>query len=118
MLRYLIDEHLLDFVTRLRRLAPELVVIGIGDPGAPARGTADPEVLIWCGQHAMVLVSADYRTMGHHFDAHLAAGRSSPGVVLVNAGLSDAEAVDLLILVATVLEPSELRDRLRFLGSL
>ena len=118
MLRYLIDEHLLDFVTRLRRLAPELVVIGIGDPGAPARGTADPAVLIWCEQHAMVLVSADYRTMRQHFDVHLAAGRSSPGVVLVNAGMSDAEAVDLLSLAATVVEPSDLRDQLWFLGSL
>jgi hypothetical protein len=118
VLRYLIDEHLLNLVTRLRRSAPELVVVGIGDPGAPPRGTADPDVLIWCEEHGMVLVSADVRTMRQHFENHLAAGRSSPGVMLVNAGLSETLAIDLLILAAAVLDSSELHGQLRFLGSL
>jgi hypothetical protein len=45
MLRHLTDEHRLDFVHRLRRLAPEPFMLGVGDSGAPPRGTPDPELL-------------------------------------------------------------------------
>jgi hypothetical protein len=48
-LKYLLDEHLTPaYRTQLVRRDPELVVRIIGDLDAPAKGTLDPEILIWC----------------------------------------------------------------------
>ena len=40
--RFLIDEHVNRAIQRqLRRIQPDIVVLSIGDPGAPAAGTSD-----------------------------------------------------------------------------
>ena len=45
-MRYLLDEHVDPlFRSELLKRAPTLVVWKIGDPGAPTRGTLDPEIL-------------------------------------------------------------------------
>ena len=47
--RYLLDEHVDPTLrAQLVRHAPDLVVWMIGDPGAPKRGTLDPDILLWC----------------------------------------------------------------------
>ncbi|WP_293121345.1 hypothetical protein [Moorena sp. SIO4G3] len=45
-IQYLLDEHIASlYRTQLMRQAPELIVRRIGDPGAPPKGTLDPEIL-------------------------------------------------------------------------
>ena len=46
MRRYLIDENISGvYRTQLLHHEPSLTVLMIGDEGAPARGTSDPEIL-------------------------------------------------------------------------
>jgi hypothetical protein len=113
--RYLIDEQVLSLVRQLRRHMPDLFVVGVGDPGAPARGTDDRGVLAWCEQHDSVLVTDDRRTMRRHFDDHLASGRHSPGVLVLHPGMTTGEALELLSLAVAVVDPERLRDRYLFL---
>jgi hypothetical protein len=48
-MRYLLDEHITPvYRTQLLRAAPDLEVWIVGDPGAPTRGTLDPDILVWC----------------------------------------------------------------------
>jgi hypothetical protein len=48
-IKYLIDENMLPaYRTQLLAKQPDLVVLVVGDPGVPAKGTLDPEILIWC----------------------------------------------------------------------
>ena len=46
-MRYLLEEHIDPaYSTQLVRADPDLQVWIIGDPGAPARGTLDPDILV------------------------------------------------------------------------
>ena len=57
-MRYLLDEHIApSYSPQLLRAAPDLVAWLIGDPGAPPRGTLDPEILIWCEENGFILVT-------------------------------------------------------------
>jgi hypothetical protein len=48
-IRYLLDENLArEWRTQLLYRLPQLMVWTVGDPSAPALGTLDPEILIWC----------------------------------------------------------------------
>jgi predicted nuclease of predicted toxin-antitoxin system len=49
---------------------------------ADLAGVGDPELLDRAGRENRVLVSHDRRTMLEHFRAHLAAGKSSPGILI------------------------------------
>jgi len=45
-MRYLLDEHIdPKYRAQLLRAVPDLVVWIVGDPGAPLRGTLDPDIL-------------------------------------------------------------------------
>jgi hypothetical protein len=57
-MRYLLDEHVEPtYRTQLLRAAPDLEVWLIGDPGAPPRGTLDPDILIWCEENSFTLIT-------------------------------------------------------------
>lgn len=52
MLKYIIDENVDPTYThQLRRLNPDLFTIAVGDITAPAKGTLDPEILLWCEEN-------------------------------------------------------------------
>ncbi len=56
MRRYLIDENISpQYRTQLLYHEPSLTVLVIGDEGAPAKGTSDPEILVWCEQNLYCL---------------------------------------------------------------
>jgi len=91
MLKYLLDEHIppayrTQILRRAERLAPfaELEVWAIGDPDAPAKGTLDPEILLWCESHGFVLVTNNRRSMPVHLADHLAAGQHVPGIFTIS----------------------------------
>ncbi len=80
-IRYLLDENVNPILrSALLRNGPQLTVWQVGIPGAPPLGTLDPEILIWCH--------------------HLASGRRSTGVFILNAELSVGETTDELLLIA------------------
>jgi hypothetical protein len=115
-LRYLLDEHIDPAIrTQILRAAPDLEVWIIGDPGAPPRGTLDPDILIWCEDNDFVLVTNNRRSMPRHLSAHLALGRHVPGILVVSLAMTMGQLIDELVLIAGASEASEYRDLILYL---
>jgi hypothetical protein len=74
-------------------------------------GLSDPDLLDRAASDGRVLVSHDLRTMLHHFRSHLAAGKTSPGLLLVSHGESIGEVVEALVVLWAVTDPGELSDQ-------
>jgi Domain of unknown function (DUF5615) len=54
--KYLLDENVdLEYRVQLLRHDPALTVWAVNDPGAPAKGTLDPDILRWCEEHDFIL---------------------------------------------------------------
>ncbi|MEB3336568.1 MAG: hypothetical protein VKJ46_03830 [Leptolyngbyaceae bacterium] len=100
---YLLDENLARLwrVQLLRRL-PSLTVWMVGDPSAPATGTLDPEILLWCEVHRFILVTNNRRSMPRHLADHLAAGRQVPGILVLRKNAAMGQVIEDLILIAEV----------------
>src|SRR5262245_1992795 len=71
----------------------------------------DPDLLVRAAVEGRVLVSHDRRTMIDHFRNHLAAGKSSPGLLIVSQGAALVDVVEAIFYVWTVSDPAELRDQ-------
>jgi uncharacterized protein DUF5615 len=81
-------------------------------------GVGDPEILERAATEERVLVSHDRRTMLKHFRNRLAAGRPSPGLLIVSQGAPIGLAVEAIVLLWAVADPTELRDQAYHLPSL
>lgn len=100
-LKYLLDENVDKVYQRqFIRRNHSLVMWVVGNPGAPPRGTLDPEILCWCEAHNFLLVTNNRTSMPVHLSDHIAKGRHIPGIVILNDKLSIGQTVDELILIA------------------
>ena len=85
--RFLLDEDQPpDLIAALQQLAPGVDLIRVGDLGAPAGGTQDPDLLIAAAALGRVLISGDRRSMPGHLRDHFAAGLHTAGVILLRGG--------------------------------
>jgi hypothetical protein len=116
VVRYLLDEHV-DSTLRaqLLRHEPDLVVWIIGDPGAPKRGTLDPDLLLWCEANDFLLVTNNRKSMPVHLQDHLAAGHHMPGILTLNPNMTLSATIDELLLIWGASEIEEYRDLLLYL---
>jgi Domain of unknown function (DUF5615) len=115
-MRYLLDEHIAPvYRQQLLRAAPDLEVWIIGDPGAPARGTLDPDILDWCEAHHFILVTNNRKSMPRHLADHLTLGRHIPGILVINLTLPIGELLDELVLIAGASDEHEYRDLILYL---
>ena len=113
---YLLDEHIAPtYREQLIRHKPDLTVWMIGDPGAPAKGTSDPEILCWCEDKGFVLVTSNRKSMPDHLRDHLAAGRHVPGILTLNPDMTWRDTIDELILIAEAAFADEYRDLILYL---
>ena len=78
----------------------------------------DPEVLNLAASDARILVTHDRRTMPGHFEARLAAGKSSPGVLIVPQNAPLGSVVEAIILVWAASDPDDWRNQIYHLPSL
>ena len=111
--RYLLDEHLpRALVIQLRRRDPGLAVWLVGDPGVPAKGTSDTELLRWCEEVGALLVTDNRRSMPGHLADHLAAGGHVPGIFVLRRTRAIGDVVDDLMFIAGAAFDDEFRDRI------
>ena len=116
MRRFLIDENLSPtYRTQLLYWEPSLTVLRVGDEGAPARSTQDPEILKWCEQNNFILVTNDPNTIPKHLSDHLAAGHHVPGIIMVNSSVPTGTILDDLILIAGASHEDEFRDQIIYI---
>ncbi len=111
MIRYLMDENVNpSYQTQLLGRELGLVVWAVGDPGAPPKGTLDPDILTWCEEHGFVLVTNNRTSMPPHLAEHLTQGRHLPGIFILSPKMSMGEMIAELILIALVSEDDEYQD--------
>jgi hypothetical protein len=116
MLKYLIDENVdRSYTNQLRRLNPDLFVIVVGELTAPAKGTLDPDILLWCERHDCILVTNNRKSMPVHLADHISYGHHMPGIFLLNIKLSIGENIEQLLLIAEGSFENEYLDRIEFL---
>lgn len=115
-IRYLLDENVNPILrSALLRDEPNLTVWQVGMLGAPALGTLDPEILIWCEENDFVLVTNNRKSMPVHLEEHLTTGRHATGIFTINAEMSVGETVDELVLIATASSAEEYQAQIIYL---
>ena len=115
-IRYLPDEHIAPALrAQLIRHEPEMVVWIIGDPGAPPRGTPDPDILRWCEDHGFLPVTQNRSSMPDHLKAHLEQGRHVPGILTLHPDMTMREIIEDLHLIWGAATPHEFRDLIVYL---
>lgn len=113
-MKFLADENFHNDVLRglLRRL-PSLDIVRAQDVGLG--GASDPEVLAWAADQGCVLLTHDVATITKHAYERAVAGGSMPGVIEVPAVLRVRDAIDDLILIATLSVEGEYEGQVRYL---
>ena len=110
--RFLIDEHVNRAIQKqLRRFQPDIEVLAIGDPGAPAVGTPDSEILIWIEKHGYILVTENRSTMPNHISEHHASGHQFPGIIWLRPAIGIGQIVEELFLIWATSDAEEFRNR-------
>jgi len=115
-IQYLLDENV-DLLLRVELLNCEhtMVVWRIGDPGAPSKGSLDPEILCWCEQNGFILVTNNRKSMPRHITDHIKNGRHVPGIFELNPNMSIRETVEELLLIWGASEMKEYQDVIIYL---
>lgn len=110
---YLLDEHIPPvYQTQLLYHEPSLTVLAIGDEGAPARGTSDPELLHWCEQNNFSLITNNRKSMPQHLADHLAEGHHVPGIFTIDLNMPMRVVLEELILIAAASYEDEFLDQI------
>ena len=109
----LLDKHVPPFIqTQLAQMAPDLRVYTIDDNNAPARGTLDPQILIWIETHGCMLVTNNRASMPGHLNDHLALGLHVPGIVQLPRRMNIGAILDDLWLIWAAARPDEFQDQI------
>ena len=116
MIRFLLDEHVSPAIQRqLRRLAPQIEILAVGDAEAPPNGALDPDILVWLEENNYILVTENRNTMPAHFSDHLAAGRHVPGIFCIRPNFTIGRIIDELYMIWYASTADEYRDRILFI---
>jgi hypothetical protein len=94
---------------------PPVDATEVGEPADLPRGTPDPTLLVWAETNGRIVVTLDRQTMPTHLADHLAAGRHSPGVILVRTGTGLRELVDELMTATHAGFPADYADQVTFI---
>lgn len=97
---------------QLLKREPDLVVWQVGEPGVPAKGTLDPEILIWCETNDFALVTNNRKSMPVHLADHTTEDHHVLGIFLLNPKLSIGQNIDDLILIALMSFDKEHQDQI------
>jgi len=110
-IRYLIDENLPPALRDgLLRRNEQIDVLRVGDPSAPAFGTKDAPLLLWCEYERTILVTDDRKTMSGHVANHYALGHMHWGIFRVRPGTLVWAFGDILDTLHLVWVTSEVQE--------
>jgi hypothetical protein len=89
--------------------------VRVGDPPDLPLGSDDPMILLWAEQAGRILISLDWDTMIAHLEAHLAAGRHSPGIFLIHPRSRIQDLIAFLALAAHAGSEAQWRDQVTYI---
>lgn len=114
--RFLLDENVDPEIQRqLERKNADIVVWCVGDPAAPPRGTADPDILLWCEAEGFALVTNNRSSMPVHLAAHLMAGRYVPGIFLIADWMTIGDVMFQMEVIATSMDRADFANIISYL---
>jgi hypothetical protein len=116
MTRFLLDEHVSRaYATQLRRRDASLYIERVGDRGVPPKGTPDADLLVYCEEHELLLITNNRASMPVHLAEHLETGRHMPGILVIpSKEVVSAVIEDLLLMVVAGL-PDDTKDCIEYL---
>ena len=110
--RFLLDEHINRAIQRqLRRQAPGIEILAIGDPGAPSAGMSDQDILNWIEENQYILVTENRSTMPRHLSNHFTSGKHIPGLLWVRPSVGIGHIIEELYLIWISSSADEYKDR-------
>jgi hypothetical protein len=113
---FLADEDVShDLIKALRSLEPTLDILAVGEPGAPAKRTPDPALLLFAEASGRTLLSGDRSTMTRHLGNHFAAGHQTWGLILLRDGFPLARYVADVHLIWFVETPADWVNRTAYI---
>ena len=116
MRRFLIDENISpEYRTQLLRHEPSLTVLVIGDEGAPARSTLDPDILEWCEQNQFSLITNNRESMPQHLSDHRKKGGHVPAIFTINLEVPMGKIIEELLLIAGASDKDEYINEIKYL---
>jgi Domain of unknown function (DUF5615) len=87
----------------------------VGELNVPAKGTLDPDILMWCEEHSFLLVTDNRRSMPRHLRDHLAAGHQIPGILVLRPRANLGEIVEELLMISEVGEIEDFQNSISFI---
>jgi Domain of unknown function (DUF5615) len=118
-LGFLIDEHLcgplVQAIIGHNGLGSRLIdAVEVGEPPDLPLASVDADILIWAERNGRLLVTQDLKMPGH-LRRHLAAGRHSPGILLIVRGAHLPNVIAALELIAHDGNPPDYADQFQFI---
>ena len=77
-----------------------------------AKGTLDPEILLWCEEYNFILVTNNRKSMPVHLADNIAQTHHIPGIFILNSNLSIGQNIDELIIIAEGSFEGEYQDQI------
>src|SRR5437867_3234738 len=97
--QFLVDENVPSKLgMALLHAEPSISYLTVGEIGAPARKTKDPDLLLAADTMGRILLTLDKKSMVRHLIDHYAAGNHTHGVIMIRQGFSMSRCVDDLLL--------------------
>ena len=116
MRRFLIDENISpEYRTQLLRHEPSLTVLVIGDEGAPARSTLDPDILEWCEQNQFSLITNNRESMPQHLSDYRKKRSHVPAIFTINLAVPMGKIIEELLLIAGASDEDEYINEIKYL---
>jgi hypothetical protein len=114
-IRFLADEDLrAEIVQGVRSREPGIDILDVKTAGL--RGAKDPVLLEFAAQQGRITISHDSETMIQHFWERVDAGKTAPGLFIVQQERSViGRVIDLLVLVWAASEQEEWHNRVVYL---
>jgi hypothetical protein len=111
-----LDEHVAHTIqSQLLPLDADIDILAVGQPGAPAKGTDDRDILMWIEQAGHIFVTGNRRTIPEHLRTHYQAGRSVPGIIFLRRRADLGRVIEQLYLLWAATVADEYVDRILYL---
>lgn len=110
--RFLLDENLSpDLRTAVQGFDPQIDIVRVGDPDAPALGTLDPAILRYLQGVERMLITNNRVSIPQHVADHSHEGGFHWGIMWIRPERSIRELAEALYLLWAASEPAEWRDQ-------